>query len=280
MNEPVDEAAELAELRRRAYGPGGGIDAAGIERLRELEGRAQAPTPARPVVDAGERAELMRRAYGPEGGIDAAGLERLREVESRVRASADGVAADGATPAAAASAVHAGPAELPSAAPGPAPVANGRRWPWIAGALLAGLLLGGGLSTAVAQSGPQPDAVLRIVDEDRPARQDVPADAVIYERYHDLDIRSWTDPHMQGFRCLAVLPLESAPYVWSTCAAQSLNVVLDGQVHNEIQDDAYPFRSERVGDAPEGTIFRLELVGDVVKVWRVEPPVPTPAQAG
>jgi hypothetical protein len=276
----VDEAAELAELRRRAYGPGGGIDAAGIERLRELEGRAQAPAPARPVVDAGEHAELMSRAYGPKGDIDAAGLERLRELESRAPASTGGTAAEGATPAVAASAEHEGPGEPPSVAPAPAPVANGRRWPWIAGALLAGLLLGGGLSTAVAQTGPQPDAVLRIVDEDRPTRPDVPADAVMYQRYHDLDIRSWTDPHTQGLRCLAVLPPEAAEYTWSMCAPQSLSVLLDGQVLDEIQDDSYPFLSERVGDAPDGTVFRLELVGDVVKVWRVEPPAPTPAQAG
>jgi hypothetical protein len=255
LNERVDEAVELAELRRRAYGPEGGIDARGLTRLRELEDRARA-------VAQDRRAEPSASATAPSASATA---------PSRAAAPEPAVG-----PAAAAPTASPGRDDTPAGSGIARRLATGRRWPWLVAALLIGGFVGGGVSTAVARNGPQPVAVLRVVDDERAPSRFVPDDARAHEAFHALDVRSWTDPR-SGYRCLGVVAADGdgEGYFWTACAPAALGTMLDAEVYDAPGDREYPFQSERV-DAPEGTYFRLQLDGEVVKVWRVDRAEPTP----
>jgi hypothetical protein len=77
----VDPArSELAELRRRAYGPGRDADPADLERLRVLEGRAA----ARPVAPAPTAVEADPASPAVEEHVDEAPVH-LDPVRSRPR---------------------------------------------------------------------------------------------------------------------------------------------------------------------------------------------------
>jgi len=78
------ERAELAELRRRAYGPGRDVDPADVERLRELEERAAAGTGSRGAAGSAS-------ASGP--GADAAGAD-ADAADDAADAASDADAAD------------------------------------------------------------------------------------------------------------------------------------------------------------------------------------------
>jgi hypothetical protein len=64
------EQAELAELRRRAFGPGHHADPADLDRLRELEERAGGVRPA-PSAERGREVPASRRAVPTDADADA-----------------------------------------------------------------------------------------------------------------------------------------------------------------------------------------------------------------
>ncbi|MBO3663901.1 hypothetical protein [Microbacterium stercoris] len=256
----MDEAVERAELQRRAYGPAGGIDADGAARLAYLEERHrlsvdQAAPEAPPRSDPGATAEPVR-------GAGTLPLD-------------PSTTPDGSTPSPAS--VPPAPTPMPSARPA-------RRWLWGAGGLTLGLVIGAAVMQVV--TGPttlhadrQPDAVLSAVGaDDRPERP-FPADSVAYSAYFDLDVRSWTETidgrerHCLGF---AALNERVEPGIWSTCTASGLDPVFDIEVWDD-EGEGRPmlFGSQSIGGAAVGTQLRFVLDGDVVRVWRIDPPEPT-----
>ena len=88
-----DEVAELAALRRRAYGPDADIDGdpRALLRLEELENRARLESAALDTPRAGDPAHVVAEGPAPPTGIDAG--PRARRLGWRAAAVAAGVAA-------------------------------------------------------------------------------------------------------------------------------------------------------------------------------------------
>ena len=239
----MDEAVELAELRRRAYGPAGGIDAAGIARLTLLEDRLR-------------------------GGVTAP-AETARAADEET----DPEALIGLVPTAPAT-----PAPAPTATPATAlrpRRAPRTRWAWVAGALVVGVVAGAGITQALAATAsPRPEEILTVV-ADRPGREAFPTEAVSYAMYHALDVRSWTDP--SGMHCLAIAVTGEGTeglYPLISCAAMPFSVYVDATVTDGSGDPSFPFQPQYLDGAEAGEQFRFELAGDEVLVWRADPPAP------
>lgn len=197
----MHDAGELAELRRRAYGPDADIDAdpAARQRLRELEaetrrGEAIAPHPSPPAADA--------EVYAPPS------------------APPPPPAADSAPPPQAAADL-AEPADLDGAPLAPlsaARAASSRRILLIVLAAVAVLLIAAGAFWAGGRDdGPQPDDVLSAGLPEAPDADETQlADAGIFDYYgvDTADIRwqgkvadavnVWTAENDEGERCLSV----------------------------------------------------------------------------
>lgn len=238
----MDEAVELAELRRRAYGPAGGIDAAGIARLTYLEGRVRAAAEEEVVVAPPEVITAQAVPSSPAPTIPAPPASIVAPAAPESRAAAR------ATP---------------------------RRWPLILGALVVGAIAGAALTQVIGEAtGPHPDAVLPIVAEKRPIPDGVPPDAASHAMYRSLDVRSWTD-EVAGFRCIGVLPRGAeadGAFPQLACGQAAFPTYLDATVVEAEMDPLYPFQKKYIDDAVIGEMLRFELIGDEVRVWRVVPP--------
>lgn len=252
LNERVDEDAELAQLQARAYGPDADIDAAGAARLRELQERARAA-----------RAAAVLPTPAP------AGVEPVTPAPPEAEPQPDG-------PARPEPAGNAGPAtedETPARAwwRRPAVIA--------AAGALAGVALAGGVGVAISGAD-APDAVLHIVDEERPNDLFGSEDMTTYELYHRIDVRS---SHPDGASCLfALLELDvgdpdfPASYGDTACAPDGENPI----VELWFGESPMGWSAGEVEGFASGTFLRFQLDGDVVKVWRFEPPAPTETPAG
>ncbi|MER7797583.1 hypothetical protein [Microbacterium sp. NPDC096154] len=255
--------------------------------------------------DVTELAELRRRAYGPHADLDAAGFARLQALEEAARGeAARGQAAPGAAPSAHGAPAVAGVVGVP-ATPRPADephaVAAGEGvqaaavpdegrepsgtdgrttpWRWAVAGLTAGALLAGGLATVLALSAPGGRGMdqirLEVVSEDREAVDWAPRDARLHASYESIDVRSWDQG--EGQRCLGIGVLNRPrDYVNAFCVPDPLTPILDVFVVGSGLGGGYPFTSESMGGLPDGTVIRLELVGDVVHVSIAEPVQPTP----
>lgn len=186
----MHDAGELAELRRRAYGPDADIDAdpAARRRLRELEaetrrGEAIAPHPSPPAADA--------EVYAPPSAPPP--------------------------PPAADSAERADVDRAPLASPPAARAAGSRRILLILLATVAVLIAAGAFWAGGRDDGPQPDDVLSAGLPEAPDADETQlADAGIFDYYgvDTADIRwqgkvadavnVWTAENDEGERCLSV----------------------------------------------------------------------------
>ncbi|MBT1637068.1 hypothetical protein KK107_15185, partial [Clavibacter michiganensis] len=90
------ERAELADLRRRAYGPGSDADPADLDRLRELEGRAGDAAVARPAEAATPASDRGAAAGAAERERTAADAGRRRGADADADPDADDDLAEGA----------------------------------------------------------------------------------------------------------------------------------------------------------------------------------------
>jgi len=90
------ERAELADLRRRAYGPGSDADPADLDRLRELEGRAGDAAVARPAEAATPASDRGADAGTGERERTAADAGRRRGADAAADPDADDDLAEGA----------------------------------------------------------------------------------------------------------------------------------------------------------------------------------------
>ena len=248
MNERVDEDVELSELRRRAYGAAGSIDAAGIARLAQLE-------------------ELRRRR------------------DEVIAIPKDGEAGSKPPPDQPPEAPHpvdpVDPVEPTPSVSAPA-ARRTRRWPWVLGGLLIGALAGVSIAPLLPGGGApwhqdgRPDAMLTPVDDGRgPGVFTV--DTVTYEYFYDLDVRSWTDTTSREQLCLGFASRSGGGLegeMWATCAPAGLDPVFDVEVFETEDAGASLFAPGSVGGAAVGTRFRFVLDDDVVKVWRIEPADP------
>ncbi|OCG74376.1 hypothetical protein [Microbacterium sediminis] len=249
-----------------------------------------------------ELAQLQARAYGPDADIDAAGAARLRELQERARAARSAALATAPTEApvtVAPVAAPAPPSEPEPSSPGaparPEPAGDARpaaaeveapargwwRRPAVIAAVgaLAGVALAGGVGAAIT-AGAAPDAILAIEPEGRAATVFGGfGDATVFELYHGIDVSSTTQA---GSTCLHVYydfvdeGGGTAAFGDSRCAPDGAAVIAEVWVG----ESPYGWSSGELEDVRSGTFLRFQLDGDVVKVWRFDPPAPTETPAG
>lgn len=236
----MDEAVELAELRRRAYGPGGGIDAAGIARLRELEQATRTPALTEPSA----------------GRVDEARSERPDEEPAAP------VATDALT-------------SVPPSGEGRGWLARRPTWQVAAAGVIIGAVVAGGAGAVVAAaaSGSGPDARLALASEQPAANRFHDVEARAHEQFHPFEVYSAPREEMT---CLYVaLPTEQDGgwygHVDCVPAGDSPRVSL------WIGDVGMPMGSlPPVEGIESGTHLRFELRGDSVDVWVTTVPQATP----
>lgn len=234
-----ERSAELAALRRRAYGPDADIqrDPDALARLRELEGvsRPAAEPPA--AVDAPEQPD-PEAATGPAAPASDA-------------------------PAAAASVIDTPPSDAPQ-----------RRWRTrilvavAVAALLVGGVGGGIIGAALATSpASAADATLRIEPSNGAERGPGwermlsswgldPTSTVPYESYRGLEI--WTGASDAGDACLIVAG--DGMLLAASCAAGDLDPTLDYRIN---PGSRYALDEH----LPDGTLIRFVARESVVDVW-------------
>ncbi|MCJ1709843.1 hypothetical protein MT344_01435 [Clavibacter michiganensis subsp. phaseoli] len=236
--DPVEQA-ELAELRRRAFGPGRDADPTDLDRLRALEERAGGIQPAR-SDDRGRAIPSARRAAPGEADVDAAGRSAVR-----AGAEADEDATEDATA-------------------GPATARRRRRAILWAASIVVPVALTAVLVTALAAPPGRQVAVLAL-DPDQPLRDYFGGAETGSARFHGLTlVRLHNDrsayPQVEG-ECLTIEPSRAAlaSTVGGGCAAgafgASAQFVVNHGAPEELRD-VYPV----------GTALLFDLRGDAVHV--------------
>ncbi|TQJ31884.1 hypothetical protein [Microbacterium sp. SLBN-146] len=239
----ADDARELADLRRRAYGPGADIadDPAAVRRLRELEDGRRSPADA-VAPTAAERVAAVARAV-PSSSPAAAEAPVGDAADTHAAASSDAPAVESARP---------------------------RRW-WrrapvwsiVAIALIVGVGVGAGSIYAAA---PRADVVLRVAPSE--GGRDAnwlrelrtwgisPDTAVPFEQYKGVGV--WTAMSDEGSRCL-VLENGVRP-IHATCVGGGFDPILDLTMYggqDEFLDDP----------PPAGSVIRFIAREGAVEVW-------------
>ncbi|WP_345750535.1 hypothetical protein [Microbacterium rhizophilus] len=241
----MDEAVELAELRRRAYGPEGGIDAVGLARLRELEERAHERARPAPVVEP-EPAPVEP----PIAPMTAPGQEP----------EADAPEQDASTPRSSSVAAW-----------------LRRRSVWqvaAAGVLGGAAVVVGGSAIVAAANAQSPVATLRMTDDQRDDRYFGVRDLQPHEMFHGFDVRS---KHEHGVACLYVAFLDESDESWfgdMDCAPAADIARISVWVGSTSIDSWRVINRQVDGIAPR-TYVRFELRGDDVEVWTTRLPEPS-----
>lgn len=247
----VDRDAELAMLRRRAYGPDADIagDPAALARLRELEAaeRAVAPTS---VVDTtltpdGEQVATDESIPAPNGAATV-----LDSSQQMVGMNAPGeVANEGAAPE-----VASRPRRT-------------RRTLWAAA--VTGLVAGVALTTGISWiAGPHPDATLHpVTDADEEwdtsrfgdlAYMGIRVDEMVsYGTFRGSEV--WVGESDRGNRCIAVVGAPSAAWGFG-CGVPPLDPTVDVVRWSDGYDPLFE-------GLELGSIVRFTLDGDVIHAW-------------
>jgi hypothetical protein len=242
----LESGAELAELRRRAYGPDADIanDPAAMARLADLEGAARHPVPAAAI-----------EAPNDQPG-DAAPAAVADHGESPV---IDGLRSDAA-----------------SAPRSSDPDAVTRSWwrrpsAWLiaAGAIVLTVAVSG---VAMALLAPRGDLALAPVSSDDGERQRLAGQGIIemygmdrttlqrYDSYRELHV--WSASATNGNRCI-LLETDAYGVYGVNCAPRGLAPTFDLYVYPGIPTDLS-------GDLPIGSVARFVLDGDRVSIWIAE----------
>lgn len=268
LNERVDERDELADLRRRAYGPDADLDAAGLARLERLEAAAREARAAAPAMPDLVPPDLVPGEAAPP------------HAETAVAASGPG-----ASPLAIPAGADPGPdvADDESAAPTtrraqrPSARRPVRRGAWVAVGVAVGVALTGGVGAAVANAD-APDATLRIVEDDDRGHDEFwgDIDARMHELYHSIDIRSTRQPEGACLYYMFELDGEGVTGGMDCAPAGIVPTLSFWNGPNGLMPEWYGGQAP-VGDLERGEFLRFELHGDVVKVWRRPPIDPSPA---
>lgn len=236
-----------------------------------------------------ELAALRRRAYGPDADIhsDRSALDRLHELEALARRVAEPVA----SPEAARRMVAPPLPEPPEAQAATEPVTQERTaavtataelsprlrwwqrlplWSVAAGSLAVGIAVGA-MGMASTLSNPGPDYTLRALPDDGEREQEsnnllspwgLDADSVVrFEPFSGLDVS--TALSNEGARC--ILLLRDAEPVWTQCAPDGLDTILDYTV--------YPGDTLLDETLPVGTVVRFIADGSLIRVWVQSPEV-------
>lgn len=282
MDAPMTDGreAELADLRRRAYGPDADIaqDAAATARLRELESQLrqsrpalraaaqESPPPTTVAIGVAERGEpAATRAESMAASSDPA-------AEAPAIASADG----GSRPDAGAGLA----AEAGTAAGAVArPVWWRRRGVQIGAiAAAAGLVLGIGIPLLAA---PRPVAVLGVIDEGGTFDSSSAAESSIVE-YLNLkakslrkiesygNIQGWIGASNDGSTCLLLTPADASTDLYfygASCTPPGMDWVVDVRITDDTQDLHLPGTPPRIG-----SVLRFQGHGDSVDLWIAEAP--------
>lgn len=262
-----DPRAELAALRRRAYGPHADIheDAAALARLNALEDAVRAEE------DAAAHRDRAIRAAEWNPGRDESPVSTNRPTQAAAAAPAAPATPKvwevGVSP-------EPGVEEQPSESATVAPVAARARW-WRRLPRWAPVVLAGVIGLIVGLLGPTlmppfPETTLHKVG---PIGADAPVDeemgmmfgadegsAQLYESFRGLDV--WTVTSEESGRCLAVT--DDGAWLGAGCAGEPLTVYADVRVYAGQEPEVL------AGDLAEGSLIRFELRGDSVDVWIVE----------
>ena len=266
-----DPRAELAALRRRAYGPNADIhhDAAALARLNALE------EAVRVEEEASAQRERAMRAAERNTNVDEPSVRTSRPSISMiddVSLAREGRSSPAATvaPLAVREPGHdrldtdAGSTSVPEQ---PATTRWWRRihtrW-LVAAAVVAGMIIGLALPMLLP---PFPDATLSKMGDPgvpMPMEEDVGTiysaqdeTGQLYEQFEGMDL--WTVESENGGMCLYVIA--DGSWVAAGCAPEGLAVIADAQ--------AYPGSVAFLDDLPEGSVVRFEVRGDVIDVWVV-----------
>lgn len=237
----VDEERELAELRRRAYGPDADIadDPTALRRLHELEeGHRSAPDAPRVEEEVGEAIP----APAPSS------RDRLTDPVS------DGTESD------------APPSEHDAVTESEPRRRWWRRvpvWSIAATALVVGIAVG---AAGIGATVPRADVVLRAVasegGRDAAWQQELrswgisPDSAVAFEHYNGVGV--WTASSDEGSRCI-ILESGERP-INATCVGGGFDPILDVTLFGGM-DDAFD------SPPPAGSVIRFIAREDAVEVW-------------
>lgn len=235
-----EHTRELADLRRRAYGPGTdpALDAAGLSRLHDLEDRlVRSRAPIAPAPHPSPAAEELPSPVEPSERQEAPDVV---------------VAADDETP----------PDEQNSVRDAAPRVPLGRRIPrWVIAvvALGVGVAAGAWIATAAA---PRPDAVLSIgspaVAPDEGWERELnswgldPGSLVPFGTYEDVDV--WSLRNSEGAPCL-LLSKDSSP-LNAACTIHGIDPILDWPTF-DVSGESQSW-------------LRFVLRGTSVEVWSVQ----------
>lgn len=250
-----DSGDELAQLRRRAYGPAeAALDAGELARLHELEERVR---PAALPFGSGVEPKAEMSRIIPESE-HASPEEKERSTVEVLSASPPIVEANSAPPAA--------------LTPAPAPV-WWRRWTtWVAASLIVGVVLGVVLSWgfARAQNVP-PTLVLDAVSTDPPEPDamgwpsSMSVDYESFEAYESWNrVSVWTVTRADGASCLFLMAGEvNAETGWYS----DFRCVHDG-LDPQIDLNVWPGMAAFIGgDLPADSNVRFVARGGAVDVW-------------
>ena len=271
--------AELAQLRRRAYGPDADIasDPVAQARLRELESSRRAPEPS--------FASAPSAPSAPSASSAPSGLSAPSDVRAEGRMAvpprpplppsreAPGNDSPPRAPRPSASGVA---RARPAVGAWSARLARWARSPRHLAIAAVGLLVVIALAVVPGLFAQRPDATLRV----DPAHEDEAfiwqggganeylrqleieaADIVRYEAYGDLNV--WATPANQPQRCVFIFIDEDN--IWALgCAPRGLDPIADVPIR---PDDMSLNMRESLPDLPDGSTVRFTLRGDVVEVW-------------
>jgi hypothetical protein len=258
--------AELAELRRRAYGPGsdGGLDAVDAARLRELESLARPASPA--FATAGRAAtptpSTPSRTEASVGGDSA----RAAEADPSSAVTTD---QEPTSPSR--------PSEEASTEPPSRPVWWRRRMVWVAAvAAVAGIAIGAGVPALLA---PRPTAVLGIVKGSFDTSDTAAGSIIEYLNLKPKTLRKleayggiqgWIGASNDGSTCLLLTPTDPSTgtyFYGASCTPAGMDWVVDVRLTQDTQDLHLPPPVPRIG-----SVLRFQGHGDRVDLWIDEAP--------
>lgn len=259
-NGPVidEDARELADLRRRAYGPDADIhaDPVALARLSELERMREA-----------ERG----RRDAPAG---ASAAPAAAPSESAVTVPAASVSADvAAAPRGEPAVVE--PAPIVSASRLPRVFRSPRRlWiPWAASLVVVAVVTAW-TAAAIVGASSAPDATLRAVPTPTDAAAEYQADGLqdiaVFESFHGLRVMAG---QLNAQHCLFILvePTFGNGSFGGNCSAGAFPVIAD----IVLEPGGAEVPQQAIDELGQGTALRFTLEGDVVRVYVGRSPEPS-----